>query len=209
MDEELVMLFSDTMTILAPTEEDKLKTDEWLGYLRYRAIEYFVNSENERKHTGRGNRSVRDVSRQLANIMQIQLVKRLESSFSAFTKSLLNLRRYTENMIQMWNNNTIFVCPQIDVNKELDYDAKSKKRGKLVTFEDCIEDIRAKIRKLTEQGRNEKGQNAEYRRDDFKEEYYDRLRKTFASYRGFVIAGQGTHKTPSLMLSKRASSQSC
>lgn len=179
MDEELVMLFSDTMTILAPTEEDKLKTDEWLGYLRYRAIEYFVNSENERKHTGRGNRSVRDVSRQLANIMQIQLVKRLESSFSAFTKSLLNLRRYTENMIQMWNNNTIFVCPQIDVNKELDYDAKSKKRGKLVTFEDCIEDIRAKIRKLTEQGRNEKGQNAEYRRDDFKEEYYDRLKKDF------------------------------
>lgn len=68
--------------------------------------------------------------------MQILLVKRLESSFTAFTQSLLNLRRYTENMIKMWENDTIFVCPQIDVNKELDYEAKTLKRGKRVSFND-------------------------------------------------------------------------
>ena len=39
----------------------------------------------------------------------------------------MNLRHYNENMIKMWENDTIFVCPQIDVNKELDYEAKSKK----------------------------------------------------------------------------------
>lgn len=179
MDDELAQLFSDTMTIIAPTEEEKLQTDEWLRYFRYRAIEYFVNPANERKHTGRGNRGVSDVAKQLATIMQILLVKRLESSFTAFTQSLLNLRRYTESMIKMWENDTIFVCPQIDVNKELDYEAKTVKRGKRVSFNDCVEDIRAKIKKLTEQGRNEKGQNAEYQRKDFREEYYTQLKEDF------------------------------
>ena len=179
MDDELAQLFSDTMTIIAPTEAEKVQTDEWLKYFRYRAIEYFVDPANERKHTGRGNRGVNDVAKQLATIMQILLVKRLESSFTAFTQSLLNLRRYTENMIKMWENDTIFVCPQIDVNKELDYEAKTIKRGKRVSFNDCVEDIRAKITKLTEQGRNEKGQNAEYKRKDFKEEYYIQLKEDF------------------------------
>lgn len=82
-------------------------------------------------------------------------------------------------MIKMWENDTIFVCPQIDVNKELDYEAKTIKRGKRVSFNDCVEDIRAKITKLTEQGRNEKGQNAEYKRKDFKEEYYIQLKEDF------------------------------
>ncbi|BBA29841.1 helicase-related protein [Prevotella melaninogenica] len=179
MDDELAQLFSDTMTIIAPTEEEKLQTDEWLKYFRYRAIENFTNPANEKKHTGRGNRGVSDVAKQLATIMQNLLVKRLESSFSAFTQSLLNLRYYTENMIRMWENDTIFVCPQIDVNKELDYEAKTKKRGKKVSFSDCVEDIRGKIEKLTEQGRNEKGQNAEYTRKDFKEEYYTQLKEDF------------------------------
>ena len=179
MDDELAQLFSDTMTIIAPTEEEKLQTDEWLKYFRYRAIEYFTNPANEKKHMGRGNRGVSDVAKQLATIMQNLLVKRLESSFSAFTQSLLNLRYYTENMIKMWENDTIFVCPQIDVNKELDFEAKTKKRGKKVSFSDCVEDIRGKIKKLTEQGRNEKGQNAEYTRKDFKEEYYTQLKEDF------------------------------
>lgn len=179
MDDELAQLFSDTMTIIAPTEVEKLQTDEWLKYFRYRAIEYFVDSANEKKHTGRGNRGVSDVAKQLATIMQILLVKRLESSFTAFTQSLLNLCRYTENMIKMWKNNTIFICPQINVNKELDYEAKTKKRGKKVSFNDCVEDIRGKIKKLTEQGRNEKGQNAEYTQLAFKDEYYTLLKEDY------------------------------
>ena len=179
MDDELAQLFSDTMTIIAPTDLDKLQTDEWLRYYRYRAIEYFIDPANEIKHTGRGNRGVSDVAKQLATIMQILLVKRLESSFTAFTQSLLNLRRYTENMIKMWDNNTIFICPQIDVNKELDFETKTIKSGKRITFNDCVEDIRAKIKKLTIQGRNEKGQNAEYKREDFKEVYYIQLKEDF------------------------------
>ena len=177
MDDELAQLFSDTMTIIAPNQNERLLTNEWLKYSRYRAIEYFVDPANEQKHTGRGNRGVNDVARQMATIMQILLVKRLESSFTAFTQSLFNLRRYTENMIRMWENNTIFVCPQINVNQELDYEAKTKKRGRKVSFNDCVEEIRVKIQKLTNQGRNERGQNAEYKRNDFKEEYYSQLKE--------------------------------
>ena len=179
MDNELAQLFSDTMTIIAPTDEEKFQTDNYLRYYRYRAIEYFADPANEKKHAGRGNRTVSDVAKQLATIMQILLVKRLESSFAAFTQSLLNLRRYTENMIKMWENDTIFICPQIDVNKELNFKEKTKKRNKRVTFDDCIEDLRDKIAKLTAQGKNGRGQNAEYKRKDFKEEYHTLLQEDF------------------------------
>ncbi|MCD8295612.1 MAG: phospholipase D-like domain-containing protein [Clostridia bacterium] len=177
MDDELAKLFYDTMMIIAPTPEDKLKTDEYLKYYRYRAIEYLSDTKNEEKYRGRGNRGVNDVANQLAIIMQILLVKRLESSFSAFKQSLLNLRRYTDNMIKMWENDTIFICPQIDINTELNTQAKSEKRGRLVSFDECVNDIRAKILKLTENGKNEKGQNAEYTKADFRKEYYDLLKE--------------------------------
>lgn len=171
MDNELAQLFSDTMTIIAPTEEEKIQTDKWLKYSRYRAIEYFTDPANEKKHIGRGNRGVSDVAKQLATIMQILLVKRLESSFTAFTKSLSNLRRYTENMINMWENDTIFVCPQIDVNKELDYKTKNS------TFNDCLKDIETKIEDLNKKGKNTDRRNAKYQRKDFKEEYYILLKE--------------------------------
>lgn len=176
MDDELAALFADTMSIIAPTEEELLQTD-YLNYARYRAIEYFVDPKHEAKYKGKGNRGVQNVAKQMATIMQVLLVKRLESSFPAFKESLSNLRDYTNNMIKMWENDTIFICPQIDVNSELDHEAKSKKQGKEITFDDCIEEIRRKITKLTNSGKNEKGQNAEYQRADFKADYYEQLQR--------------------------------
>lgn len=177
MDDELATLFADSMTLIAPTKEEKFAGVDYIHYYRYRAIEYFIDDNNKKKHRGRGNRQVEDVAKQLANIMRMLLVKRLESSFAAFSKSLLNLRQYTENMKLMWENNTIFICPQIDVNAEFDIEKKTEKLGKKVTFADCVEDVRAKIKKLTNEGRNDRGQNAEYTRDDFKDEYYELLKE--------------------------------
>ena len=179
MDKELAELFSDTTIIIAPTPKEKLSTDNWLRYYRYRAIEYFIDKNNAKKHAGRGNRNPDEVAKQLAKIMQMLLVKRLESSFTAFKDSLQNLRKYTDNMIKMWENDTIFICPQIDINDELDIDAKTAKRGHKVTFKECVDDIRKKIKKLTDEGRNTKGQNAEYRRKDFKDEYYEHLKEDY------------------------------
>ncbi len=134
MDDELAQLFSDTMTIIAPTEAEKLQTDEWLKYFRYRAIEYFTDPANERKHTGRGNRGVNDVAKQLAIIMQILLVKRLESSFTAFTQSLLNLRRYL-NLKQVRFKQVVeeFESEKVSITVENSSEFKAGDIGKYLT----------------------------------------------------------------------------
>lgn len=179
MDDELAQLFADTMNLISPTENFKFNNSDYLCYYRYRAIQYLIKPEDLQKYQGRGSRNPEKVGEQLAKIMQILLVKRLESSFSAFTQSLLNLRNYTANMIRMWDNNAIFICPQFDVNAELDEKAKTEKRGHKVTFMECADDIRARIKKLNEKGKNEKEQNAEYTRDAFNPGYIELLKADY------------------------------
>jgi len=179
MDYELSHLFYDTMNIIAPSKEYKEKSTRYLSYYRYRAIQYLADEKNKKKYDARGSRDADKLADQLANIMQINLVKRLESSFSAFHQSLINLRQYTKNMIDMWESNNIFICPQINVNEELDYKAKTKKRKRTVTYSNCLDDIRAKIEKLDENGRNDDKRNMEYKREDMKAEYIDLLRADY------------------------------
>ena len=120
MSDELVQLFLDTMEKIAPfsTIKNEIVFEEGsLNYYRYRAIEYLVNQEDRNQYKNR-NLNVENVSRRLARIIQILLVKRLESSFSAFKQSLRNLQQYTENMIMMLKDDVVFICPDIDVNAE-------------------------------------------------------------------------------------------
>lgn len=179
MDSQLSHLFADTMDIIAPTEEYKLQSNRYLSYYRYRAIQFLADEGNKKKYDARGSRDADKLADQLANIMQINLVKRLESSFSAFYQSLLNLRQYTKNMIDMWDSGNIFICPQIDVNAELDRKAKELKRRHPVSYKDCIGDIRAKIAKLNEDGRNDNERNKEYTTADMRPEYIDLLRADY------------------------------
>lgn len=179
MDHELSHLFYDTMNIIAPSDEYKKISSRYLSYYRYRAIQFLADENNKRKYDARGSQDADKLADQLANIMQINLVKRLESSFSAFYQSLLNLRQYTQNMIDMWNSGNIFICPQLNVNAELDRKAKEKKRGYSVSYIDCLNDIRDKIEKLNETGRNDNNRNMEYSRDDMKAEYIDLLRADY------------------------------
>jgi superfamily II DNA/RNA helicase len=62
---------------------------------------------------------------------------------------------------------------------ELNIEYKKQKKGKTVTFQDCVADIRNKIEKLTKEGRNTRGQNAEYKRRDFRKEYIQHLREDY------------------------------
>lgn len=172
MSATLARLFHDSMMNIAPWDENQ----DGLRYYRYRAIQFLIKPEDKAKYKGKGSRDADTLSEQLANIMQIGLVKRLESSFTAFKQSLINLQQYTQNMIQMWNDDCIFICPQIDVNKELDHKAKTAKRGHKVTLNECYEDLRAKIAKLTADGRNDDDGDKEYRREDFDKKYIDYLR---------------------------------
>lgn len=161
MDEELSKLFFDTMNIIAP--EDEIGG---LGYYRYRAT-MFLCEDYKKRYSGR-NMSAERSSTQLAKLMQTLLVKRLESSFSAFKQSLKNLKRYTQNMIDMWNNESIYICPQLDVNAELNIEAKKARRpNETITIETCYADIETKIEKLNKSDRNKKGQNAKYKPTDF------------------------------------------
>lgn len=179
MSKKLANLFSETMSLIAPTEDFRFDNSDYLCYYRYRAVQFLNNPEAKKLYAGRGNRDTDTLALQLAKIMQINLVKRLESSFTAFKQSLLNLRLYTDNMIKMWDNDTIFVCPAIDVNAELNIEGKKKARGHDVSFDECVEDLRKKIKKLDKTGRNKGGENREYTRADFNPEYIKLLRHDY------------------------------
>lgn len=166
MDEQLSLLFFKTMNIIAElntqTAELSFDPQKGLGYFRYRAIEYLTNKEHKSRYEKR-NLTAEGTSKRLARIMQILLVKRLESSFSAFKKSLHNLQRYTQNMIEMIENDCVFICPDIDVNAELNTDLKNK------SFDDCCQDIRIKIARKG-------GNNVEYKAKDLAPEYLKSLK---------------------------------
>lgn len=173
MNDRLAQLFYDTMRTIAP-DEATILNNQGIVYMRYRATEY-LKPEYLPRYTGKNMTPQKSAAR-LARIMQILLVKRLESSFSAFRDSLKNLQRYTRNMITMWENDCIFICPNIDVNKELHLEEKQK-YDTSYTIQRCFDDVRAKIEKLNREGRNTKEQNAEYHRKDFNAHYIDYLKE--------------------------------
>lgn len=176
MESGLAKLFADTMNLIAPSLDFRFDNSNFLCYYRYRAIEFLKSPEIKLIYKGK-NIDADRFSQQLAKIMQINLVKRIESSFSAFKSSLENLRRYTQNMINMWEHNTIFVCPDININEELNPEKNYERTGKLCSFNECANDIRIRIAKLNEKGKNEKGRNQELSCDDFTPNYIDLLRQ--------------------------------
>ena len=145
-----------------------------IGYFRYRALEFFVNPQHIGRYAWR-NMTTHRIAVQLARLSQINLIKRFESSFTAFKTSLAHLRHNTQTMIDMWDNDTIFVCPAFDVNALFDRKRRHELTGRRLTFDDVVGEIRQKIAALSPE-QNAKGQNAEYRRDDFHPRYIEKLR---------------------------------
>ena len=109
-------------------------------------------NEEDRKRYG----DVESISGRLAAIMKTLLVKRLESSFHAFKKSLGRFLKNTDHMIKMFDDDKVYVAPDIDVNKYLD--------------EGNEEGLEAKI--------NEKGGNNQvYSASEFKEDFIPLLKQ--------------------------------
>ena len=178
----LEQLFNTTINIIAP-QVSHIEMDEagnqllalgteagkdGLGYYRYRTIEFLKSDEHRALYESR-NLTVSNTADRLAQLMEIFLVKRLESSQAAFKESLHNLFRYTENMIKMWEVDRIFICPDIDVNKELSDGAMQKQGG----FEQCLDILADKAKKANKKdsGYGDTGSNREYKRTDFDESY--------------------------------------
>lgn len=102
MSENLANLFSETMYSLT----------ESLHYSRYKAIERLTGDYSARYENAAAT------SRSLAGIYRTHMVKRLESSFAAFRKSLTNLKQSTEGMIHMFESDTVIILSDLKV-KEL------------------------------------------------------------------------------------------
>ena len=141
---------------LANLFEEAMQTlDKKLTYARYQAIAYLKPEVSIGLYD-----NAELISRSLAGIRKNGLVKRLESSFYAFKISVENFRQANENMINMWENDRIFIAPDMDINKlcELGY------------TDDEIEE------KLNEKA-EDNPKNAVFNRDDFNPDYIDMLRK--------------------------------
>ena len=160
MNAELARLFYDTVNIIAPSISkapvsadgnftlDMTCETKVLGYYRYRAIEY-LSDPKDKAFYEKHNLKVQGISARLAQMMEIHLVKRLESSFTAFKESLRNLRRYCENMITMLEDDTVFICPDLDINAELSPERQELKGG----IKMCYKEIERKMQRKDERNR--------------------------------------------------------
>lgn len=109
LDPQLSEIFYDTITKLTDTPTEENPNGTGLHFARYRAIE-FVVGEKAGKY-----RNAIQFAQVFSGIFRVHMVKRLESSFYAFKKSLHTFLRITNDMIKMWDNNNILIAPEIDV----------------------------------------------------------------------------------------------
>ncbi len=103
LDARLSKLFYKTIFFL--TDEDKI------NYFRYQAIRYLKEELREDYY----DQAIL-VSKSLAAIMKTLMVKRLESSFSAFKISLNNLYTATQRMIEMFDAGKVLIAPDLRIN---------------------------------------------------------------------------------------------
>lgn len=136
-------------------ESAMLTLTQHLKYARYQAIAYL-----KPEAAGGLYDNAELVSRNLAGIRKNSLVKRLESSFYAFTASIRNFRQANLNMLNMFANDKVFIAPDMDVNLMLD---------KGMTEEDIEERLNAKA--------EDNPKNAVFRAADFDPKYLDILRE--------------------------------
>ena len=156
MDEELQQLFFDTTVAICPPAKGEVFDPRiHIGFYRYAAITQFVD-ENKKKLYEKRNLTVESITRRLKRIMQILLVKRLESSLAAFKTTLENLRRYNDVMIDMLQHDCVFICPDIDVNK-----LHNEHKGDFDSFKAAVE---AGIEKKG-------GNNRRFKASDFNDTY--------------------------------------
>ncbi|MDH6304212.1 superfamily II DNA or RNA helicase [Parabacteroides sp. PF5-5] len=120
LDYDLEMLYDKTIKILR---------DE-LTYYRYQTIKFLI-PEKKKKY-----KNAELASLQLKFIMKTLLVKRLDSSFFAFRSSLERFAQATANMVKMFDDNLVFIAPNLDVNKYIEEDREEELLQLLVNLQD-------------------------------------------------------------------------
>lgn len=101
MNDRIADMFESSMEILVKR----------LTYARYQAIAYLKPEKSEGLYD-----NAELISRSLASIRKNGLVKRLESSFYAFKTSIGRFRDANQYMIDMFENDRVFIAPDLDIN---------------------------------------------------------------------------------------------
>ena len=157
MDAKLSKLFYHTVFYL--TDDDKI------NYFRYQAIRYLKTELREQYY----DQAIL-VSNALAGIMKTMMIKRLESSFTAFKISLQNLTTATGRMIEMFEKNKVLIAPDLRVNDLME---------KGVSIED--------IEQLIMEMNVENPRNNVFSKEDFDEKFINGLRKDFQLLQELVM----------------------
>ncbi len=153
LDDELDALYDRTMRYASdPTNG--------LGYFRYQAIRY-MNPEARAAHeraTGVKQQQAERISEQLAFIIKTLLVKRIDSSFFAFKKTLHRYHEANRAMLKMLADDRVFIAPKHDVNEYV-----------LAEDEEALEAL------LAEAGDSKEVQV--YQREDFTEQFIQGMKR--------------------------------
>jgi len=131
LDPELNTLYDNTLDLIKDTKSG-------LKYYRYQAIRFLPADIKK----DRFNKRADVISEQLASIMKTLLVKRLDSSFYAFRKSL---ERYYDNnraMIQMLESGQVYIAPKLNVS-EMILEGQEESLQEMMLDPDIDEDIQA------------------------------------------------------------------
>ncbi|MCC3158658.1 phospholipase D-like domain-containing protein [Hymenobacter sp. 15J16-1T3B] len=173
LDAKLARLFADTVELITGLDEHG-EDAPGLQYYRYRAIEHLDDEEAARKLYG----NVTNISDRLASIMRTLLVKRLESSFCAFRGSLTRLHKAIGNMLDMFDNDRIFIAPDLDVNELLE---------KGYSYDEIEEKINEKA-----------GNNRAFKAKEFKKDFVELLRAEQKQVAALLKRWQQVHRDPKL-----------
>ncbi|MDY5858937.1 MAG: helicase-related protein [Porphyromonas sp.] len=109
MDPDTSNRFYETLKQLTDGKSEDNPEGSGLTYARYRAVE-FLKPEYRSQY-----KNAEHIGRSLASIYRVHMVKRLESSFYAFKKSLHTLLRITTGMIEMFEEDKVIIAPDLKV----------------------------------------------------------------------------------------------
>lgn len=153
LDEYTDNLYDKTLRILK-------KQSKELGYYRYQAIKFLIPEAKEayQKATGVNPSQADRISDQLAHIMRILLVKRIDSSFHAFKMSLGRYYNANRAMLKMIENGTIYIAPKLKVSDFI------------------LDDNEAELEEILRNAEDTETINA-YPVEDFYEEFIDGIKK--------------------------------
>lgn len=125
MDTDTSARFYETLRKLTDGKSEENPEGEGLAYARYRAVE-FLKPEYRTEY-----RNAEHIGRSLAKIYRVHMVKRLESSFFAFKRSLETLLRITTDMIKMFDEGKVIIARDLKVK---DLQAKNMELDEIIEY---------------------------------------------------------------------------